>query len=186
MKFQKVLVAIDDSPLCASVFAAALGLAQSNQAAMLLLYCLTAPEIASEPGISGTIDVGFPMGLVSNDYQAYETQQILLEKQIEEAQTALKQYSAQAMSQGVAAESKYEIGEAGHLLCEVAKDWGADLIVVGRRGLTGLTEALVGSVSNYVVHHAPCSVLVIQEVELEPIPQAVTDLSSVVINPSPI
>ncbi len=39
---------------------------------------------------------------------------------------------------------------------------GADLIVLGRRGRTGLAEALLGSVSNYVLHHAPCSVLVVQ------------------------
>ncbi|MGC1393382.1 MAG: universal stress protein [Coleofasciculaceae cyanobacterium] len=38
------------------------------------------------------------------------------------------------------------------------------MVVVGRRGRTGLAEAFLGSVSNYVVHHAPCSVLVIQEV----------------------
>ncbi|NEO65320.1 MAG: universal stress protein, partial [Moorea sp. SIO4G2] len=38
------------------------------------------------------------------------------------------------------------------------------LIVLGRRGLGGLKEMVLGSVSNYVVHHAPCSVLVVQGV----------------------
>lgn len=33
---------------------------------------------------------------------------------------------------------------------------------MGRRGHKGLSEILLGSVSNYVVHHAPCSVLVLQ------------------------
>ncbi|RMG10302.1 MAG: universal stress protein, partial [Cyanobacteria bacterium J055] len=36
------------------------------------------------------------------------------------------------------------------------------LIIVGRRGRQGIEEAVLGSVSNYVVHHAPCSVLAIQ------------------------
>ncbi|WP_442949349.1 universal stress protein [Nostoc sp.] len=40
--------------------------------------------------------------------------------------------------------------------------WGADLIVLGRRGLKGFAELLAGSVSNHVVHHSPCSVLVVQ------------------------
>ena len=44
----------------------------------------------------------------------------------------------------------------------LAKDWNADLIIMGRRGLTGLSEMFLGSVSNYVVHHASCSVLLIQ------------------------
>jgi phage terminase large subunit GpA-like protein len=33
--------------------------------------------------------------------------------------------------------------------------------MVGHRGRTGLSEFLLGSVSNYVMHHAPCSVLVV-------------------------
>ncbi len=39
---------------------------------------------------------------------------------------------------------------------------GADLIVVGRRGRSGLSELILGSASNYVLHHAPCSVLTLQ------------------------
>jgi len=116
-----------------------------------------------------------------NDYQ---TQQVLMEKRTEEAQTLLKRYYDEAMSHGVPTYSDYRVGEAGSLLCEVAQDWGADLIVVGRRGRTGLVEALLGSVSNHVVHNAPCSVLVIQQVEPEPPPEAVIDPLSAVINPA--
>jgi nucleotide-binding universal stress UspA family protein len=58
-------------------------------------------------------------------------------------------------------------GDPGHSICESAQNWGADLIVLGRRGRTGFAEAFLGSVSNYVVHHASCSVFVIQEVKAE-------------------
>jgi nucleotide-binding universal stress UspA family protein len=44
---------------------------------------------------------------------------------------------------------------------EIAKEWGADLIVVGSHG-RGFWGRLVGSVSDAVVHHAPCSVLVVR------------------------
>jgi nucleotide-binding universal stress UspA family protein len=44
----------------------------------------------------------------------------------------------------------------------VARTWNADLIVIGRRGLRGLAEMFLGSVSNHVIHHAHCSVLVVQ------------------------
>lgn len=182
MSFQKILVAIDESSLCPSVFSAALELAHSNKAALKLLHSI-APEIVSEPMPPVALDTSLNMGFVNNNYQ---TQQVLMDNQIEEAQSVLNRYSEEAARQGVLTTSAYEIGEAGHRLCDEAKAWEADLIVVGRRGRTGLTEALLGSVSNYVVHHAPCSVLVIQEVELEPPPPAVNDRSLGVINPPSI
>ena len=44
-------------------------------------------------------------------------------------------------------------------LCSVADEIGADLIVVGNRGMTG-AKRLLGSVPNSVAHHANCSVLI--------------------------
>ncbi|MGL4622525.1 MAG: universal stress protein, partial [Chroococcidiopsis sp.] len=48
------------------------------------------------------------------------------------------------------------------LICDFALAWKADLIVTGRRGRRGLSEFFMGSVSNYVLHHASCSVLTVQ------------------------
>ena len=47
-------------------------------------------------------------------------------------------------------------------IVELAEDWGADLIVVGSHG-RGFIGRMIGSVSDSVVHHAPCSVLVIRK-----------------------
>jgi nucleotide-binding universal stress UspA family protein len=57
------------------------------------------------------------------------------------------------------------IGSAKKFIVEEAKDWGADLIIVGSHGYGFLTRALIGSVSDAVVHHAPCSVLVVRKSE---------------------
>lgn len=54
-------------------------------------------------------------------------------------------------------------GGAAQAIVEAAGDWGADLIVVGSHGYGFWSRALLGSVSNSVVHHAPCSVLVVRE-----------------------
>jgi nucleotide-binding universal stress UspA family protein len=51
-------------------------------------------------------------------------------------------------------------GRAGQVLVEAAKS--ADLLAVGSRGHAGLAEALLGSVGQYCVHHAPCPVLIIR------------------------
>ena len=57
-------------------------------------------------------------------------------------------------------------GPAGITLVTEAK--GADLLVVGRRGHAGLAHLVLGSVSRYVVAHAPCPVLVVPELVTAP------------------
>jgi nucleotide-binding universal stress UspA family protein len=51
-------------------------------------------------------------------------------------------------------------GEPGHSIVAAAEAEGADLIVVGTRGLDRAGRFLLGSVSDYVVYHASCPVLV--------------------------
>ena len=51
-------------------------------------------------------------------------------------------------------------GNAAQVLIDASD--GADLLVVGSRGHGGFTEAMLGSVSQHCVHHAPCPVVVIR------------------------
>jgi nucleotide-binding universal stress UspA family protein len=53
-------------------------------------------------------------------------------------------------------------GAPDQQLIEIAKEWRADLIVVGSHG-RGFWGRLLGSVSTGVIHHAPCSVLVVRQ-----------------------
>jgi len=53
-------------------------------------------------------------------------------------------------------------GEPRSAILDTAKDWGADLIVVGSHGKRGLDRFLLGSVSEAVAIHAPCSVRVVR------------------------
>jgi nucleotide-binding universal stress UspA family protein len=54
------------------------------------------------------------------------------------------------------------IGEPRSVILDTAKDWGANLIVVGSRGRRGLDRFLIGSVSEAVAIHATCSVQVVR------------------------
>ena len=53
-------------------------------------------------------------------------------------------------------------GSPAQVIVGEAKTWGADVIIVGSHGYGFWQRALLGSVSNSVVHHAPCSVLVVR------------------------
>lgn len=54
-------------------------------------------------------------------------------------------------------------GPPKQVIVEEAEKWGADLIVLGSRGLGAWNRLLLGSVSNAVVHHAKCSVEVVRK-----------------------
>jgi nucleotide-binding universal stress UspA family protein len=56
-------------------------------------------------------------------------------------------------------------GNPPDVLLEVAEDFGADVIVVGSKGLTGASRFVLGSVASAVSHHAPCDVLIVQTAE---------------------
>lgn len=49
-----------------------------------------------------------------------------------------------------------------HAIVEAARDWPADVIVMGSHGRRGLDRLLLGSVAEWVVRHAPCSVDVVR------------------------
>lgn len=49
-------------------------------------------------------------------------------------------------------------GDPREAIVDSASEWGADLIVVGSHGRTGIKRWVLGSVAESVVRHAPCSV----------------------------
>jgi nucleotide-binding universal stress UspA family protein len=156
---QKILVAIGDSPDSEQIFAAGLALAQKLDAEMLILHVLD-PLVphglspVASPLVGGVLpminDVAIEQYLVA--WKDYERQGI----------ERLQAYAAQAKEHHVKAEILQNYGDSGPLICEAAKNWSAEVILMGRNQKSMLSEALLGSTSNYVLHHAACSVMVIQ------------------------
>jgi nucleotide-binding universal stress UspA family protein len=54
-------------------------------------------------------------------------------------------------------------GDPAHVIIDVAEEQNADLIAVGARGHAGLRRVMLGSVTGKLAHHAPRSLLIVQE-----------------------
>jgi nucleotide-binding universal stress UspA family protein len=158
--FQKILVALqDDSASSRHVFDEAVSLAKATNACLLLLHVLSpvdesypTPLYPSMNGIYPTLYVE-AIDNYSQKWKTYEQQGLQF----------LRSLADQAATAGVSVEFSQSIGDPGRSICTLARTWEADLIMMGRRGLSGISEFLLGSVSNYVVHHASCSVLTVQQ-----------------------
>lgn len=62
---------------------------------------------------------------------------------------------------GVKIRTRTESGDPAEVICDVAEEEGADVIVVGNRGTHGKKRWFLGSVPNAVVQHSPTSVYVV-------------------------
>jgi nucleotide-binding universal stress UspA family protein len=58
-------------------------------------------------------------------------------------------------------ETRAAVGDPAAVLIDAAREWGAELVIVGRRGGDFVARTLLGSVSERVVQHAHCDVLVV-------------------------
>ncbi len=87
-----------------------------------------------------------------------------LYEQIEEVSRELlrKQSWRVKAAGGTVAGTHLRMGEVDLGIVALAEELGADLIVMGSRGLGGVRRALMGSVSDSVVRHAHCPVLVVR------------------------
>lgn len=115
--------------------------------------------------IISVVDMALPMAI--DIYGGYLPETAELEKTAREnaekivADCAGKVRSF-AESAGAAVSTEVLFGSPDSRIVETAEEWNADLIVVGSHGYSRWERLLLGSVSDSVVHHAPCSVLVIR------------------------
>jgi nucleotide-binding universal stress UspA family protein len=80
----------------------------------------------------------------------------------EDVDATLEEAAKSLHAAGVKVEIHAREGDPADAILDVAEEEGADLIVVGNKGMTGAKRFLLGSVPNKVSHHAPCSVMIIR------------------------
>ncbi|OKH22028.1 universal stress protein UspA [Hydrococcus rivularis NIES-593] len=153
--FNKILVALDCSETSKRAFDKALALAEVTNASLLLLHVLS-PTDKEYPA---PVDEGMYSSTRRLAWKYYIHK---WEEFVQKRFNCLRSLAERANKLGISAEVAQTLGNPGRIICEVARNWQADLIVVGRRGRRGLRELLLGSTSNYVIHHAYCSILMVQ------------------------
>ena len=80
----------------------------------------------------------------------------------EDVDATLDAATALAEENGVPVQKYARQGDPADAILDVAEEQGAQLVVVGNKGMTGARRFLLGSVPNKVSHHAPCSVLIVR------------------------
>ena len=135
-----ILVALDSSDLSEAVMHSLHELPLQSSTKIVLAHVI--PPIGNSPDVA----VDHPQ----TDFEAVPYRHI--EKQLQAHQAALP------------CESDLEIvsGDPAEEIVRLANIHQADLVMIGSRGLTGLSRILKGSVSSQVVENAPCSVWVVK------------------------
>ncbi|MBE9067856.1 universal stress protein [Leptolyngbya cf. ectocarpi LEGE 11479] len=154
---RKIVVGLDNSELSLNALQQALMFAQSCDAELKLAHVLVDGEPGA-PQFSGYFGGPLYPSINTTVLDVYQTD---WNQFVERSQAKLDQQVSETRQTGVTVSGSLLYGNPGATLCELAQSWDADLVVVGSRGLSGISELLIGSVSNHVLHHAPCSVLIV-------------------------
>ena len=77
----------------------------------------------------------------------------------EDVDSALRAVEEKARSRGLEVTSEARQGDPADVLCDIAEQHGADLLIVGNKGMQ---RRVLGSVPNSVSHKAPCSVVIVK------------------------
>jgi nucleotide-binding universal stress UspA family protein len=147
----KILLAIDDSETSGAAVAAVASRPWPERSEVRVLSVFEGFD-------TGVLAPGTVPFVVPPPKLAAEVQR----QRQESAQQLVTRAAEKLRGSGLQVETTVGQGEARSSILEQAKDWNADLIVLGSHGRTGVKRWLIGSVAEYVVRYAPCSVEVVR------------------------
>jgi nucleotide-binding universal stress UspA family protein len=143
----KILLAIDGSEEASLATEAATELSKNTASEVHLAYVVPTPERLAYP-----------------HHYPTEVREDIFEQAKKEAGKFLDTQAEQIRSGGGSVSKVHlRTGRPDNEIVSLSEDLGIGLIVIGSRGLTGMRRALMGSVSDSVVRHAHCPVMVVRE-----------------------
>jgi nucleotide-binding universal stress UspA family protein len=139
--YRKIMVGFDGSAIATRALGAALLLAKESGGEVLVTFVQEeGPRYSDDPSE------------VTEEREAIKRHSLDLKREAE----------MRIAGAGLNATVRIVTGNAPRLLCDVAKQEGVDLLVIGHSGRSGLWGGLLGGTADKVVDHAPCSVLVVR------------------------
>ncbi|EDX83420.1 universal stress protein family, putative [Synechococcus sp. PCC 7335] len=153
---KKIMVAIDESAASEWAFDLALEMAKALNAELTLIHVLDvySPTAPQQPHTWA--DTSMEINEAAHREYRNKWNQF-----VNRYEALLKKYQGKAKSAGVSAQYKQPYGHPGPTLVKTVKEDGIDLMVVGNHDPSTTESSVLGSVSNYLVHHSPCSVTVV-------------------------
>lgn len=155
---QKLLAAVDFSRITDTILVQASDLAKALDAKLWVLHVASDETQAlvyeATPYASYSPEfVGLPGDVqLARDLSAEE---------IKREHAHLIAISSKLRNDGIDAQALLVKGDAAKLIIEKAHDLGAELIILGSHGHGLLHKALLGSVSEAIIHHARCNIMIV-------------------------
>ncbi len=141
---KNVLVGVDGSKPSLDAARYAMGLAEQTGAAMTLVFVVETPQVIPFGPMSGYVT----------------TAPAPSEEHLKRAEALVTELAQERPA--LAVTTRVELGSPADVLVDLASKLGVDLLVVGARGHNAAQRFLLGSVSDRVMHHAACPVLVVR------------------------
>jgi len=141
-RFKRILVPIDFSPHSAAAFELAVEIARAFDSKIHLLHCYQL-----QPGGISPYGIAIPSSYFAEIRNAATGQ--------------LAEWQEKHVPAGIAVDSSTMSDAPSESIIATAKKIGADLIVMGTRGLSGFKHVMLGSVAERTVRLAPCPVMTV-------------------------
>jgi nucleotide-binding universal stress UspA family protein len=149
--FKSIVVGTDFSPTAEEAVRHARDLAKTFGAT---LHVVT----AFKPAMSANIAASSLEALAAGGAEFMQSAQSAMADEVEATHNAIVK---QMQKDGIKCKTHGIAEDAADAIMEIAEREGADLIVVGNRGLSSAKRFLLGNVPNKITHHSPCSVLIV-------------------------
>lgn len=151
MKFQRILIGIDDSKYSRHAAEYGFELAHTFKSAVALVH-IVEPVVMAQPNDPSMLGAFVPN---------FGTENMEVEKMQEENSKKLLEDTAATLGAKLEVTQFSEIGSTAETIINCAVQFKASLIVIGTHKRSGFDRLLMGSVAESVLHHSPIPVLIV-------------------------